>query len=63
MRRFQQANQQFCAEKSGNTTGAERETMLKMLAGAHDIFVELRANLQEGTKVRSIFFFEYSYQC
>lgn len=50
MAQVQQANQQFCAEKSGNTTGAERETMLKMLAGAHDIFVELRANLQEGTK-------------
>ena len=26
--------------------------MLKMLAGAHDIFMELRGNLQEGTKVR-----------
>uniref|UniRef100_A0A914X123 BRO1 domain-containing protein n=1 Tax=Plectus sambesii TaxID=2011161 RepID=A0A914X123_9BILA len=49
MAQVQQANQQFCAEKS-NTSSAERETMLKMLAGAHDIFMELRGNLQEGTK-------------
>ena len=50
---FQNANNQFCMEKAGTASGAERENMLKMLAASHDAFTELRSNLKEGTKVTS----------
>lgn len=35
-------------------TGMEREQMLRALAAAYDAFIELKGNLEEGTKVRSI---------
>ncbi len=50
MARVQEANQRFSQAKSGDK-GAERESILKMLASAHDTFMELKGNLEEGTKV------------
>jgi len=47
---IEQCNRTFGHEKSGSTTGVQRENMMKMLASAHDTFVELKSNLQEGTK-------------
>ncbi|GMR41476.1 hypothetical protein PMAYCL1PPCAC_11671, partial [Pristionchus mayeri] len=47
---IQRTNTMFCAEKSNTGGGAERERILKMLATAHDAFLELKGNLEEGTK-------------
>ncbi|GMT17146.1 hypothetical protein PFISCL1PPCAC_8443 [Pristionchus fissidentatus] len=47
---IQRTNTMFCAEKSNTGGGAERERILKMLATAHDTFLELKGNLEEGTK-------------
>uniref|UniRef100_F1KVB4 Apoptosis-linked gene 2-interacting protein X 1 n=1 Tax=Ascaris suum TaxID=6253 RepID=F1KVB4_ASCSU len=43
-------NKKFCAEKAGSSGAAERERMLKMLAIGHDKYLEIKSNLQEGTK-------------
>ncbi|KHN82501.1 Apoptosis-linked protein [Toxocara canis] len=43
-------NKKFCAEKAGSSGAAERERILKMLANGHDKYVEIKSNLQEGTK-------------
>lgn len=48
---LQRANEQFSQAKSQNQAGASREQKLKDLAAAYDSFVELKGNLEEGTKV------------
>lgn len=50
-------NKKFCAEKAGSSGAAERERMLKMLAIGHDKYLEIKSNLQEGTKVGATFVF------
>ena len=50
---FQAANDRFVKEKQSGQAATERETMLKDLATAYDIYMELLGNLQEGTKVYS----------
>ncbi|GLG92649.1 Programmed cell death 6-interacting protein [Gryllus bimaculatus] len=46
---IQSANSEFCKEKSNAGGAARREAVLKELAAAHDAFIELLNNLQEGT--------------
>ena len=46
---FQNANTAFNNAKHGQTS--QRDQMLKDLAAAFDAYIELSANLQEGTKV------------
>ena len=48
----QTANDKFVKEKQSGRGVTERETMLKDLATAYDIYMELLGNLQEGTKVK-----------
>ena len=48
----QTANDKFVKEKQSGRAVTERETMLKDLATAYDIYMELLGNLQEGTKVK-----------
>ncbi|KHJ42964.1 BRO1-like domain protein [Trichuris suis] len=43
------ANEQFVREK-GADSSIDRDNMLRMLANAHDAFLELHANVKEGTK-------------
>ncbi|CAL2036918.1 CBN-ALX-1 protein [Caenorhabditis brenneri] len=50
MNDIQASNNKFTGEKTGSSTGAERERILKMLAQASDAYAELKANLEEGTK-------------
>ena len=46
---WQEANSRFCQAKG--ETGVSREQKLKDLVAAFDNFVELKKNLEEGTKV------------
>lgn len=46
---IQQANDVFVRERGSSAVSA-RANELKQLASAHDVFVELRANLKEGSK-------------
>ncbi|XP_067933589.1 programmed cell death 6-interacting protein-like [Watersipora subatra] len=46
----QSAHQAFSQEKMLDRSGAQRAEMLKELATAFDAFVELKSNLEEGTK-------------
>ena len=48
---FQNANTEFCQHKAKNTSGAQREALLKDLASGFDAFMDLKGNLEEGTKV------------
>ena len=48
---FQEANTQFTQAKSSNQSGAQREQLLKDLASGFDNYMELKSNLEEGTKV------------
>uniref|UniRef100_A0A1I7UU78 ALIX_LYPXL_bnd domain-containing protein n=1 Tax=Caenorhabditis tropicalis TaxID=1561998 RepID=A0A1I7UU78_9PELO len=50
MNDIQTSNNKFTGEKTGSSSGAERERILKMLAQASDAYAELKANLEEGTK-------------
>lgn len=47
---LQTANNEFSKEKSLDGSGAQRESMLSDLASAHDAFMELTGNLEEGSK-------------
>ncbi|PIK46865.1 putative programmed cell death 6-interacting protein isoform X2 [Apostichopus japonicus] len=47
---IQDANTRFCNAKSTNVSGQAREEMLRNLAGAFDVYMELTGNLKEGTK-------------
>ena len=51
---FQAANNQFVAAKSAGQAGMSREEKLKELATAYDSFVELKNNLEEGTRVNNV---------
>ncbi|XP_077996872.1 programmed cell death 6-interacting protein-like [Glandiceps talaboti] len=46
----ERANMQFCQEKATNKGATEREQILRKLAGGHDAYMELQANLREGSK-------------
>ncbi|XP_041371730.1 programmed cell death 6-interacting protein-like isoform X2 [Gigantopelta aegis] len=48
--RMQNANTEFCNAKSSNQSAAQRDTVLKDLAAGFDMFMELKGNLEEGTK-------------
>ncbi|KAL4229283.1 Rhophilin [Mactra antiquata] len=48
--KIQNTNTQFCQTKASNQSGAQREAMLKDLAAGYDGFMELKGNLEEGTK-------------
>lgn len=48
---FKNAHQDFSKMKQSNNESNLREEVLKNLAVANDNFVELVANLKEGTKV------------
>lgn len=49
------SHQEFSKMKQSNNEANLREEVLKNLAAAYDNFVELVANLKEGTKVRSTY--------
>lgn len=48
---LQAANTKFVEAKAQYDSGAAREEKLKILATAFDSFVELKGNLEEGSKV------------
>lgn len=48
---LQTTNMEFCQAKASDQSGAQREAMLKDLAAGFDMFMELKSNLEEGTKV------------
>ncbi|KAK3106570.1 hypothetical protein FSP39_022711 [Pinctada imbricata] len=50
MARVQNSNTEFCQAKASSQSGAQRETMLKDLAAGFDMYMELKGNLEEGTK-------------
>ncbi|KAH9524394.1 Rhophilin, Rho GTPase binding protein [Bulinus truncatus] len=47
---IQNANTEFCNAKTSNQSAAQRETVLKDLAAGFDSFMELKSNIEEGTK-------------
>ncbi|XP_078662086.1 programmed cell death 6-interacting protein-like isoform X4 [Branchiostoma floridae x Branchiostoma belcheri] len=50
MGKIQTANTEFCQQKQASGSVNQREEKLKDLAAAHDAFMELISNLEEGTK-------------
>ncbi|XP_048781056.2 programmed cell death 6-interacting protein-like isoform X4 [Ostrea edulis] len=50
MSQVQTSNMEFCQAKASDQSGAQREAMLKDLAAGFDMFMELKSNLEEGTK-------------
>ncbi|CAH1241324.1 PDCD6IP [Branchiostoma lanceolatum] len=50
MGKIQTANTEFCQQKQASGSANQREEKLKDLAAAHDAFMELLGNLEEGTK-------------
>jgi len=65
---LQNANNDFSKEKGTDNSAAKRESMLSDLASAHDAYMELTGNLQEGSRVIHIFvstfiiyFYSYMY--
>lgn len=50
MSQVQTTNMEFCQAKASDQSGAQREAMLKDLAAGFDMFMELKNNLEEGTK-------------
>ncbi|CAL1536222.1 unnamed protein product [Lymnaea stagnalis] len=46
----QNSNTEFCNAKTSNQSAAQRETLLKDLAAGFDSFMELKSNIEEGTK-------------
>lgn len=50
---LQAANTKFVEAKAHCDSGAAREEKLKSLATAFDSFVELKGNLEEGSKVEN----------
>ena len=57
----QNTNTEFTQSKASNTAGAQREAMLKDLAAGFDGFMELKGNLEEGTKVGGCVWLEKSH--
>ena len=51
---LQDANNRFVSEKHSSGAASQREQMLKELSQGYDAYIELSANLQEGTKVKII---------
>ena len=49
---FQVSNDEFSSAKASGQAGASREQKLRDFAAAYDSFMELKNNLEEGTKVR-----------
>ncbi|BFZ06266.1 hypothetical protein BsWGS_09305 [Bradybaena similaris] len=47
---IQNSNTEFCNAKTSSQSAAQRETLLKDLAAGFDMFMELKSNLEEGTK-------------
>jgi len=50
MEKVQTLNNKFIQEKSGGSGTSERDNVLKTLATAYDVFLELEGNLKEGMK-------------
>ncbi|XP_063423145.1 programmed cell death 6-interacting protein-like isoform X1 [Mytilus trossulus] len=50
MGRVQNTNTEFCQAKASNQGAAQREQVLKDLAAGFDMYMELKSNLEEGTK-------------
>jgi len=48
---WQRANLEFTQAKVQDQAAASREQKLKDLAAAYDAYIELKGNLEEGTKV------------
>lgn len=48
---YQNTNTEFCQAKASNQGAAQREQVLKDLAAGFDMYMELKSNLEEGTKV------------
>jgi programmed cell death 6-interacting protein len=49
---WQRANMEFTQTKVQNQSATSREEKLKDIASAYDSYIELKGNLEEGTKVR-----------
>ncbi|CAG2210948.1 ALIX [Mytilus edulis] len=50
MGRVQNTNTEFCQAKASNQGAAQREQVLKDLAAGFDMYMELKSNLEEGTR-------------
>lgn len=57
---FQNANTEFLRERNSDGGGVKRDSMLSDLAAAHDAYMELLGNLEEGSTVSIIFIYTVS---